>query len=297
MNGKGTVMATTRTGGFGIGFRRGGSEWQKNLPATVEWAKRNGFAALDVGRDGDTAGAAVAAAGLAVGSVDLAEWQGMISPDKAKRADAVARNAAYVAACAALGPVRHFLVMLPEKPDLPRATNFAFMVESFSELAPVLEKHGARLVIEGWPGAGALCCTPEGYRAFFRECPSPAMGINYDPSHLIRMGIDPLRFLREFADRVGHVHGKDTVLDAERLYDLGREQPPTFAKPFRYGGGHWRYAIPGHGVMDWGGAFAILKAAGYGGAVSIELEDQNFNGAEATEKQGLTLGLRYLEGC
>ena len=111
------------------------------------------------------------------------------------------------------------------------------------------------------------------------------------------MGIDPLRFLREFMDRVGHVHGKDTELFPERLYDLGHEQPPTFAKPFGFGGNDWRYAIPGHGVMNWGEAFRILAEHGYQGCVCIELEDQDFNGAEDTEKLGLQLGGRYLEGC
>lgn len=290
-------MAITRTGGFRIGFRRGWSDWQKNAGGVRDWAVKAGFAAIDLGRDGDKAGREFAAAGLALGSVDLAEWQGMISPDAAKRAEAVAKNAAYVEACAALGPVNHFLVMLPEKADLPREQNFRFMVESFSALAPALEKHRARIVIEGWPGPGALCCTPEGYRSFFKECPSPAMGINFDPSHLLRMGIDPLRFLREFAGRVGHVHGKDTALLDDRLYELGREQPATFLKPYRFGGNHWRYTIPGHGVMNWVEAFGILKEAGYAGCVSIELEDHYFNGAEETEKQGLLLGLRYLEGC
>jgi sugar phosphate isomerase/epimerase len=44
--------------------------------------------------------------------------------------------------------------------------------------------------------------TPETYRATVRECASPLHSINYDPSHLLRMGIDPIRFLKEFAPRV-----------------------------------------------------------------------------------------------
>ncbi|MFN2273477.1 MAG: sugar phosphate isomerase/epimerase family protein, partial [Anaerolineales bacterium] len=267
-------MSTTRTGGFTIGFRRGWSDWQKDLGAVIGWARDNGFGALDLGRDGDTAGAAVRDAGLRIGSVDLAAWQEMLSPDKARRSDAIARNTAYIEACAAFGPMNHFVVMLPEKPELPRDQNFASMVESFNELAPVFEKHDARLVIEGWPGPGALCCTPDECRVFFKECPSDAMGINFDPSHLIRMGIDPLRFLREFTGRVGHVHGKDTELFAERLYDLGHELPPTFATSFGFGGTCWRYTIPGHGVMSWAEAFKILVENGYQGCVSIELEDQ-----------------------
>ena len=49
--------------------------------------------------------------------------------------------------------------------------------------------------------------------------------------------------------------------------------------------------------MSWSEAFKVLKERKYSGCVCIELEDQNFNGAEDTEKLGLTLGQRYLEGC
>ncbi len=287
----------TRTGKFPIGFRRGGGEWRNDLSALIAWAKENGLEAIDLGRDGDTTAKVVIDAGLRVGTVDLREWQGMISPDKGKRAEAVAKNAEYVRACAACGPINHFVVMLPEKPELPRAENFGYMVESFSQLAPVLEECHARIAVEGWPGPGALSCTPEGYRALFREIPSPAMAINYDPSHLIRMNIDPLRFLNEFASRVVHVHGKDTQFLTENLYEYGSEQPPTFAKPAPFGGMVWRYTIPGHGVMRWTEAFRILEANGYAGCVCIELEDANFFREEAAERLGFIQGARFLEGC
>ena len=287
----------TRTGSFPIGFRRGGGDWQKDLPALLAWARDHDLEVVDLQRDGDQAGAAVQEAGLRIGSVDLVEWQGMLSPDKARRKDAIARNAEYIRACAAYGPLNHFLVMLPEDPARPRAENFGFMVESFSELVPVLEENNARIVIEGWPGPGALCCTPETYRAFFEHVPSPAMGINYDPSHLLRMGIDPLRFLQEFVDRVYHVHGKDTEFLTENLYEYGHEQPATFAEPIPYGGYVWRYTIPGHGVMRWSAAFRILQEHGYAGCISIELEDANFFRQTAAEQQGILLGARFLEGC
>lgn len=287
----------TRTGGFPIGFRRGWSDWQKDLTGAIQWATENGLEVMDLGRDGDKTGKQVIDAGLLIGSVDLAEWEGMISADKGKRAEAVAKNAAYVAACAVYGVVNHFLVMLPENKDLPRSENFGYMVESFNQLAPILEKYKARVIVEGWPGPGALCCTPEGYRAFLKECPSEAMGVNYDPSHLIRMGIDPLRFLREFVGRVFHVHGKDTELFAENLYEYGHEQPPTFAKEMGFGSLAWRYTIPGHGVTSWTQVFAILQEAGYAGRVSIELEDMHFNGTEAGEKLGVLQGAQFLAGC
>jgi sugar phosphate isomerase/epimerase len=287
----------TRTGNFPIGFRRGGGSWQKDLDRLIAWARENDLEVIDLGKDGDRLARSVIEAGLRVGSVDLLEWQGMISPDRGKRAETIAKNTDYIRACAAYGPMNHFLVMLPEKPDLPRAENFGYMVESFSQLASVFQENNARLIIEGWPGPGALCCTPEGYRAFFKECPSKAMGVNYDPSHLIRMGIDHLRFLREFVDRVYHVHGKDTELLAENLYEFGSEQPATFARPIPYGAHCWRYTIPGHGVARWTEIFRILEANGYAGCVSIELEDANFYREEAAEKQGILQGARFLTGC
>jgi sugar phosphate isomerase/epimerase len=187
--------------------------------------------------------------------------------------------------------------MLPEKPDLPRQENFAYMVESFTALVPVLEALVSRVVIEGWPGPGALCCTPEVLRAFFTKCPSPVMGINYDPSHLLRMGIDPLQFLREFGSRVYHIHGKDTELISENLYEYGHEQPATFASRYAFGGWSWRYTIPGHGVMHWGAALQMLHDMGYAGSISIELEDANFNGTTAGEQQGILQGAQFLTGC
>ncbi len=294
---KGKLILKTRTGGFSIGMRRGWSNWQKDLDGMIKWAKDSGLEVVDPGRDGDKVGKVLVEAGLRIGSVDLLVWEAMISADKGKRADAVAKNAEYIKACAAYGVVNHFLVMLPENKELPRSENFGYLVDSFNQLTPALEQNKARIIVEGWPGPGALCCTPEGYRAFLKECPSKSMGVNYDPSHLIRMGIDPIRFLKEFVGRVYHVHGKDTELFADNLYEYGREQPPTFAKEMGFGSMAWRYTIPGHGVASWTQIFSILKDAGYEGCVSIELEDMNFNGTEAGEKQGILQGAKFLEGC
>ena len=292
-------MTTTRTGSFTIGFRRMGFAWQKDLAALCDWAKGQGFGAIDVGAD-VAAVRAVASAGLRLGSVDLPGWKDLISPDAGKRKDAAAKAGAFakdaVAAAGGAG-LNFFVVMLPEDPAKPRSENFGFMVDGYTQLMPALEQVNSRVVIEGWPGPGALCCTPETVRAFFKEVPSKAAGFNFDPSHLIRMGICPHRFLREFGARVGHVHGKDTQPLRDRQYDLGHEQPPTFAKNPGWGGNTWRYTIPGHGTFDWPTGLKQLADAGYAGCVSVELEDLNFNGTEPGEKAGLTHALHFLAGC
>jgi sugar phosphate isomerase/epimerase len=286
------MTMTTRTGQFRIGFRHGGS-WQKDIASAISFARANGFSAIDVGTPDDAA--AVVSAGLAVGTVDAPDWNGLVSADAGRRADAVAKVAAAARTCR--GKTRNlFIVMLPEDPKLPRKDNFGFMMDSCGRLVDVLRETGVRLSVEGWPGAGALCCTPEGYRAFLKELTADVAGINYDPSHLVRMGIDPIWFLAEFASRVVHVHGKDAELMPERLYEFGHEQPPTFARNFGFGGACWRYTIPGHGQVRWTEVFRILKDAGYDGLVCVELEDADFNGTEAGEKTGLILARQHLEG-
>jgi hypothetical protein len=70
----------TRTANLALGFRRGGRDWQKDLEGLIEWALANDLEAIDLGRDGDRSAKLVTEAGLRIGSVDLSDWQGMISP-------------------------------------------------------------------------------------------------------------------------------------------------------------------------------------------------------------------------
>lgn len=287
----------TKTGAFPVGLRRGWGRWQRDLEGFLAWARSQRFAFVDLGNDADALLAAAAAAGVAVGSVDLPAWKELLSADAGRRGEAVARAAAYVRRCAAGGVRRFLVIMLPEDPTLPREENFDHLVESYGALVPVLEEVDAAVAIEGWPGPGALCCTPETLRALFLELPSPALGLNFDPSHLVRQGIDPLRFLGEFADRIRHAHAKDAALPPDDLYEFGLEQPATFAAPHRFGGYAWRYTLPGRGATPWREVFQRLERAGYAGGVSIELEDADYGGDDEREQQGLLLARDFLAGC
>ena len=221
----------------------------------------------------------------------------MIAPDSAARRELVATTNAHIEACAAAGASAFFTVTVPADKGLPRRQNFNYLVDSYRALVPVLEHTNSRVVIEGWPGPAAVCCTPETYRAFFKAVGSDRFGINYDPSHLLRMGIDPLRFLREFAAQVFHVHAKDTAIYTDDLYEFGHEQPATFTPGHGWGGAVWRYTIPGHGQARWVEIFRVLKETGFAGLVSVELEDENFNGTPEGERRGLVKSREFLEGC
>ena len=266
----------TRTGSFPIGFRRGGGEWQSDLGALINWATSHGLEVIDLRPDAPVSGQAVLDAKMRIGTVDLPNNKGMIAADAGKRRDAVAQNSEHVRQCAKLGRVNHFLVMLPDDPMLPAPRTSVIWSRASARWRLCWNRTTPASRSKVGPDPGALCCTPEGYRAFFTQVPSQAMGVNYDPSHLIRQGIDHLRFLREFAARVYHVHGKDTEFLTENVYEYGTEQPPTFAKPLPFAGMAWRYTIPGHGVSRWVDIFRILQSTGYDGCVSVELEDANF---------------------
>jgi len=294
-----TSMATTHTGTFPIGFRRGWSEWQKDLQAISRWAKAQEFDAIDLGALRAEDLSTLNSHGLHLGSVDLLEFGKLMDTDAGKRKERIARNVSYVAESSDMGAHIFFTCIIPADPIAPRAENYKLAVESFAPIAEACESVGASLAIEGWPGGAPhlanLCCTPETVRAFLKDVGSGA-GINYDPSHLIRLGVDHVRFLQEFLPQIRHVHAKDTELFEDARYEFGA-QPATFAKPHGFGEWAWRYTIPGQGAARWGEIFSILSSGGYRGIVSVELEDENFNGTEAGEKAGLKQSLEYLRSA
>lgn len=291
----------TRTGNFRIGFRRGWSDWQKKDPVPFyRWARDNGFASLDLMNIGPGDLASLREHGLSIGSVDLLDFGAIMSTDAAKRADVIAKNVKHVTELAAAGAKVFFTCVLPGDPTKPRGENYKLAVECFAPIADAAHRSGAKIAVEGWPGGhphyGSLCCTPETYRALIKDL-GPSVGVNYDPSHLIRLGVDHIRFLHEFAPNVHHVHAKDTELMSDAVYEYGLYQPSAFGKPHGFGEHIWRYTLPGHGCTRWTEAVTILKSVNYAGCVSIELEDENFNGTEAGEKAGLLASLAFLKSA
>jgi sugar phosphate isomerase/epimerase len=295
----------TRTGDLSIGFRKGWTEWQRDTATVAKWARDNGFEALDLGQPSADEIAAVTAAGLRLGTVDLPG--GWTDSDTGKRQEAAARAVRYVQEKAALG-AHLFFTIVPGDGARSRKENYQIAVEGLTPIAQAAQSVGAFIVIEGWPGGGPhlanLCCTPESYRAIIQDIGLPSVAINYDPSHLIRLGVDPIRFLREFVPHVRHVHGKDTERFPEAIYELGLYQGSALPQEKRvpgvrshgFGEHVWRYTIPGHGETRWTEVAQILSDARFNGIVSVELEDGNFNGTEAGEQAGLLHSLNYLRG-
>jgi sugar phosphate isomerase/epimerase len=126
-----------------------------------------------------------------------------------------------------------------------------------------------------WPGGKNLATSPAIWRRMFHDIPSSHFGLNYDPSHLVWLQIDWISPLKEFANRIFHVHAKDVRLDLDRLNDVG-----IYANPMEF----HAPKLPGLGEINWGRFIGALGDAGYQGPVCVEVEDRVYEGSlEARE--------------
>ncbi|GAA2190444.1 sugar phosphate isomerase/epimerase [Leucobacter alluvii] len=112
----------------------------------------------------------------------------------------------------------------------------------------------------------------------------PAFGLNWDPSHLVWQGVDPIGFIVDFADRICHVDCKDTRVRPQtgRSGILGSHLP--WGDPRR----GWDFVSTGRGDTHWEDGFRALDSIGYTGPISIEWEDAGMDrlhgAAEAIER-------------
>ncbi|MES4793029.1 MAG: hypothetical protein C4321_08635 [Chloroflexota bacterium] len=90
-----------------------------------------------------------------------------------------------------------------------------------------------------------------------------------------------------------HVHGKDTELLPEGLY-LSGNIGSTFGGDYAFGEAHWRYTVPGQGVVNWSNVMSRLEKSGYDGIISIELEDARYMGSPEREGEGILAAQRCL---
>ncbi len=158
------------------------------------------------------------------------------------------------------------------------------------------EDHGVRIGIENcpmyftgdeWPGGKNLATSPAIWRRMFSDIPSPSFGLNYDPSHFALQFMDPLSPLREFRDKLFHLHAKDVKIDRPRLNEVG-----AFAEPLKW----HQPRIPGFGEIDWAQFMAALMECGYDGPVCIEVEDDTFGKTLAGRQKALRVSRNVLEG-
>lgn len=165
------------------------------------------------------------------------------------------------------------------------------------ELVKYAGDRGVRLVVENCPMEG---WHPDGYPANLAYSPelwdwmfSLGLYLNYDPSHLVWLGIDPVTALQPYVDRVLHMQAKDAEVkpSARNRYGIfgktrERENPSDV--------GWWRYRIPGLGDVDWRRVIDTLYEGGYQGVVSVEHEDPVWRGGDEGVTRGLQIAHRTL---
>lgn len=106
-----------------------------------------------------------------------------------------------------------------------------------------------------------------------------AFGFNYDPSHLGYQGVDYVAFIREFADRIYHVHMKDVYWSSVPARSGVFGGHLNFGDWRRY----WDFRSLGHGDVNFEEIIRSLNGIKYDGPLSIEWEDSGmdrFHGAE-----------------
>lgn len=159
---------------------------------------------------------------------------------------------------------------------------------------PACERNRVRILWEPWPEGPNLATSPVGFEALFKGFGnSPYVGLQYDPSHLVRQFMDPIQTARDFAGKIYDVHLKDT----EILWPILRAGGITPVNDASW----WRYRIPGLGSINWAQFFSVLQGAGYSGAMSVEHEDPLYGADDnpgpdfsSDYKVGFMMAKRYL---
>jgi sugar phosphate isomerase/epimerase len=289
---------------------------KRSLEEIAAWAAHEGFQALEVaawpalgdrpftathldvegfgGGDIERVSTLFADHGLTLSS--LAYYDNNLHPDPGERSAVNAHVAACIDAAALLG-VPTVGTFVGRDPNLPVAANLRAAEEVFAPLIDRAGEKGVKLVIEncvmeGWhPDGypGNLAYSPELWEWMF----DLGLYLNYDPSHLVWMGIDPVEAVRPYVDRVAHAQAKDIEVFPDRRNRYGwpgkavmREDP--------WDVGWWRYRVPGLGQVDWLRLVDTLYEGGFDGVLSVEHEDPVWGGDENRIKTGLQVAYRTL---
>lgn len=255
----------------------------------------SGVTHVDVAEFGEAAAAEVKTLsekyGISISG--LGYYPNPLSPDQAEAEQAVAHIRRVIAAAAVLG-VNQMNTFVGRDWTKSVDANWPRFLDTWSPLVEYAQQHQVRIGIENcpmlftadeWPGGKNLAVSPSIWRRMFEAIPSPNFGLNYDPSHLVWQQMDYLAPLREFADRLFHVHAKDARVDFDRLDDVGiLATPQEYHSP----------KLPGLGEVNWGRFFSVLGDAGYQGPVCVEVEDRAFEDSLESRKSALRQSCTYL---
>lgn len=153
-------------------------------------------------------------------------------------------------------------------------------------------ERGVKLIVENCPMEG---WHPDGYPGNLAYSPelwewmfSLGFYLNYDPSHLTWLGIDPIGALRSCPERIVHAQAKDVEIDQAGLNEVG-----VFGKALNrsnpWDNRGYRYRVPGLGKVDWRAIVDTLYQVGFDGVLSVEHEDPVWSGDTSRVLGGLAI--------
>jgi len=226
----------------------------------------------------------------------LAYYENNLHPSAAKRAAIASHLRSAIKAASLLG-VPYVGTFIGRNPALSVAENMREAEKVMPPLVDFAGEHGVRLIIEncvmeGWhPDGypGNIAYSPELWEWMF----SLGLFLNWDPSHLLWLGIDPLQMIQPYVDHIVHAQAKDIELDLQarnRYGFFGTVEKQ--GDPWRTG--WWRYRIPGRGQLDWRRVVDRLYVAGFNGTLSVEHEDPIWGGSTERVKEGLRIAYHEL---
>lgn len=165
--------------------------------------------------------------------------------------------------------------------------------EVFSELAKRAADKGLKLVIENCPMGGkwnkATCnigFNPRAWDMMFDAVPDENFGLEWEPTHQMVQLIDPMPQLKQYRDRILHIHGKDATVDRDAVSRFGIIGPEEFVY----------HRMPGFGDNNWRDIIFWLRKNGYEGDICIEgYHDPVYR--KEWEMTGQLHALNYLKFC
>ncbi len=172
----------------------------------------------------------------------------------------------------------HMLYSFPPVSDQMIDEGFAYFAKMWNPILDVFDECGVKFGLEVHPTEIAfdIYTTKRALDAIDNR---EAFGFNFDPSHLHWQFVDPVAFLREFPNRIYHVHMKDAARQLDgRSGILGSHL--NFGHPNR----GWDFRSLGHGGVDFEEIIRALNHLGYSGPLSIEWEDSGMDREAGAEE-------------
>lgn len=164
-------------------------------------------------------------------------------------------------------PIWHMLYPFPPTSQEMINKGFDEFARRWGPIMDVFESEGIKFALEVHPSEIAfdIYSTERALEAIGHH---PAFGFNFDPSHLVWQGVDPVKFIDRFADRIFHVHMKDAITSLDGVSGINASHLPF--------GDHrrgWDFRSVGRGNVDFESIVRALNRIGYKGPLSVEWED------------------------